>query len=517
MLPLPAHTQLCEPADLGRDDRVGIPSVERRPRHAVPALRADEAADHPVLALDPSRGGIRNGLPAQLFVQRGERCVWIHTSASMDADEGGSYPRGSIPTGRIRRCHTQRVRVAVVAEWYPSQADPVHGIWAHCQAVAAQAQGAEVRVLALRRPVPPLALARRLLRLPPDLASLRQWGAETRQTLQAGKVDGIEVLPVPWLGPPRPISYGSWGYWMAPPLHRALDRMYRAWQFDVLHAHCLAPAGHAAQRWIARQPEVGRPAFVVSAHGPDMIHVPERSSVGRRACIAALHGADLVIANSTWARRRCEELAGRALQASVVHLGANPIEASPDRDGELRLVTVGHLQARKRHDVVLRALARLAPDRRPQYLLVGDGERREPLQQLARELGIGDRVHFFGQLPNERATGLVAGCDLFVMPGVEEPFGVAFVEAMAAGVPAIGGRGEGGPEDIAAAGEGMLLVAPGNVDELAAELERLCGDRAELRRLGEAARATASASFTWERCGERTLAAYRDALACRRR
>ena len=48
------------------------------------------------------------------------------------------------------------------------------------------------------------------------------------------------------------------------------------------------------------------------------------------------------------------------------------------------------------------------------------------------------------------------------MPGVEEPFGVAFVEAMAAGLPAIGSRGEGGPEDIAAAGPGMILVEPGD-------------------------------------------------------
>ncbi len=409
------------------------------------------------------------------------------------------------------------MRVAVVAEWYPSPADPVHGIWAHRQALAARAHGADVRVLALRRPVPPLALARRLASLAPDVRALRQWGRDARQALAPTVLDGIDVLPVPWLGPPRPISYGSWGYWMAPPLGRALDRLHRFWPFDVLHAHCLAPAGHAAHRWVARRPQEVRPAFVVSAHGPDMIHVPQRSSVGRRACIEALRGADVVIANSAWASRRCEELSGGPLPVSVVHLGANPTESSPEQGGEMTLVTVAHLQARKRHDIVLRALARLSPEHRPRYLVIGDGERRKPLDQLARALGIGDRVYFLGQLPNDEATALVARSDLFVMPGVEEPFGVAFVEAMAAGLPAIGCRGEGGPEDIAAAGEGMLLVTPGNVDELAAELERLCGDRQEVRRLGDAARATASASFTWERCGELTVAAYRDALARSRR
>jgi glycosyltransferase involved in cell wall biosynthesis len=300
---------------------------------------------------------------------------------------------------------------------------------------------------------------------------------------------------------------------MAPPLARALDRLYDSWAFDVLHAHCLAPAGHAAARWISRRPPGARPAFVVSAHGPDMIDVPERSRVGRRACAAALGTADLVLANSTWSQRRCEELAGGALPASVVHLGADLVTAPAAHNGELTLVTVAHLQARKRHDIVLRALAQLDPGRRPRYLVIGDGERREPLERLAAQLGVAGRVRFLGQLPNDEAVAQMALCDLFVMPGVEEPFGVAFVEAMAAGLPAIGGRGEGGPEDIAAAGEGMVLVAPGDVDELAGVLKRLTADRHRLRALGAAARATAAAGFTWEHCGERTVAAYRDALA----
>jgi teichuronic acid biosynthesis glycosyltransferase TuaC len=409
------------------------------------------------------------------------------------------------------------MRVAVVAEWYPSPADPVHGIWAHRQALATVGLGAEIRVLALRRPVPPLSVARRLARLPPDLTALRGWAAGARRALQPTSIDGIQIEPVAWVGPPRPISYGSWGYWMSPALGQALDRLHQHWPFDVVHAHCLAPAGHAAARWAGHRSETERPAFVVSAHGPDMIHVPERSRVGRRACVAALHGADVVLANSTWARRRCEELAGVPLPVSVVHLGGDVAHAAPaQRNGEVKLVTVAHLQARKRHDVVLRALARLDPVRRPQYLVIGDGEQRQALERLATELRLGDRVRFLGQLPNEQAVAQVAASDLFVMPGVEEPFGVAFVEAMAAGVPAIGGRGEGGPEDIAAAGPGMVLVRPGDVHELAAELERLCADRAELRRLGAAAQATVSANFTWEQCGRRTMAAYREAMRNRR-
>jgi glycosyltransferase involved in cell wall biosynthesis len=86
---------------------------------------------------------------------------------------------------------------------------------------------------------------------------------------------------------------------------------------------------------------------------------------------------------------------------------------------------------------------------------------------------------------------------------------------MAAGLPAIGSRGEGGPEDIAAAGPGMILVEPDDPAGLAAALVRVTSDRAELARLGAAARQTVAANFTWTRCGVETVAAYRAALEAR--
>jgi glycosyltransferase involved in cell wall biosynthesis len=404
------------------------------------------------------------------------------------------------------------VRIAVVAEWYPSPGDPVLGIWAHRHAVAARDAGADVRVLAMRRPVPPLSVARELLHVPPATGALGRWIEGARTSLRPMTLDGLSVTPVAWLGPPRPISYGGWGYWMAPPLGRALNRLYSRWRFDVLHAHNLAPMGHAAARWVRRR---SGPAFVVSAHGPDMIHVAVQSSTGRRACVAAMAAADVVMANSRWAARRCEEIAGRALPVEIVHLGADLSPVSGSSNGVVRLVTVAHLVARKRHEVVLHALSLIDPARRPEYLVIGDGPRRSGLERLAAELGVADRVRFLGQLPNPEAVARAAGCDLFVLPGVEEPFGVAYVEAMAAGLPAIGSRGEGGPEDIAAAGEGMLLIEPGDAAGLATLIDRLSADRDELRRLGAAARETVAANFTWERCGSETVAAYRAALASR--
>ena len=100
-----------------------------------------------------------------------------------------------------------------------------------------------------------------------------------------------------------------------------------------------------------------------------------------------------------------------------------------------------------------------------------------------------------------------------MLPSTDEAFGVAYVEAMAAGVPAIGCRGEDGPEEIAAAGGGIELVAPRDPAALASSLDALLSDPARAGADARArARETVLRSFTWERCGRQTVAAYEEVL-----
>lgn len=385
------------------------------------------------------------------------------------------------------------MRVLVVAEWYPSPADPVHGIWAHRQALAAQAAGAQVRVLALRRPVPPLSVARA------GPAAVARWARAAPSMLAPTQLDGLQVQPVPFMAPPRPWSYGSWGAWIAPALRRALSRE----RFDVIHAHNVLPTGEAVAR------AGGGARFVLSTHGPDIIHVAQRSARAGRATAKTLRSAAVVIANSRWAAQRCEQLAGAQTRCEVVHLGAEVPPRCPQRHRRPTIVTVAHLQERKRHAVVLRALASMQASRRPDYVIVGDGEMRKPLQDLCGELGLRDSVRFLGQLDHEQALAEMWRAHVCAMPSVEEPFGVAYVEAMAGGVPAIGCQSEGGPRDIAAAGAGMALVPPDDHLALASAIERCMREHEQL---GAAARETVQRCFTWERCGQLTLAAYERAL-----
>jgi teichuronic acid biosynthesis glycosyltransferase TuaC len=387
------------------------------------------------------------------------------------------------------------MRVAIVAEYYPRSHDPVLGIWAHRQAVATAAAGADVHVLVLHRPVPPRAALhardRRAL-----IAPLRQPLHEDR--------DGVPVTYVPFLAPPRPRTYATWGRWAAPPLALALARLRRRFPFDLVHAHYAAPAGDAVRHARVRVP------LAVSVHGGDLLAVAQRSTTGARAVRGALGHARLVLANSAGMARRAKALG--AERTRVVHLGSDlPADATPA--GARRIVTVASLIARKRHADVLRALWLLRESHPAvEWVVVGHGPERGALEALARELGLGERVRFTGPLPHADAVAQ-ARRGIFVLPSVDEAFGVAYVEAMAGGVPAIGCRGEDGPEEIAASGDGIRLVPPADPEALAAELDALLRRDDWRHELGAAARATVARSFTWEGCGRATVEAYEQALA----
>jgi glycosyltransferase involved in cell wall biosynthesis len=386
------------------------------------------------------------------------------------------------------------MRALVVAEFYPSERDPVLGVWAHEQAKATHAAGAEVEVVVLHRLVPPRASLR-------DRTALRELGRRLREP-RAQERDGLRVTYVPFVSPPRTRAYARWGAWAAPPLAAALRRIPRRFPNDVVQAPTGVPAGVAVLR--AR----GGAPLVLSVHGPDVLFVAQQAPGGDAAARRALRGARLVLANSAGIAALVR---GQGVpDVRVVHLGTDLPPPADDRSTET-VVTVGHLVARKRHADVIRALW-LLRDRRPglHYLVIGDGPERERLERLAADLDV--PVRFTGQLEHARALELARRCALFVMPSVDEAFGVAYVEAMAGGVPAIGALGEPGPEDI---GDGLVLVPPGDPERLAAQIEDLLTEPRYLQELGAVARATVAERFTWERCGAETVAAYEAAARAR--
>jgi teichuronic acid biosynthesis glycosyltransferase TuaC len=384
------------------------------------------------------------------------------------------------------------LKVLVLAEFYPRVADPALGIWAHRQALAARDAGAEVRVVVLHRPIAPVSKFR-------DPAAWRAaLGQPARQEL-----DGLDVRYLRFVSPPRGRSYPHWGAFAAPGLALELRRLRREFPYDLVHAHYAVPSADAVLRTREAKP------LVISEHGGDVFHTAHLPG-GRARVEKAFGAARVVLANSMGIERACRALGAHTTR--VVHLGTDltPMERRPPQ--QPTLVTVGQLIARKRQADVLRAMWVLR-DRRPdlRYRLIGDGPERDSLALLARQLGLQDRVEFTGPLPHEEALRRGRDATVFVMPSTDEAFGVAYVEAMAAGLPAIGSRGEPGPEDIASLGHGMRLVPPGDPELLAQEIDHLLdGDWGT--RIGAAAQAMVAAHFTWKACGAATVDAYEQAL-----
>jgi phosphatidylinositol alpha-1,6-mannosyltransferase len=250
----------------------------------------------------------------------------------------------------------------------------------------------------------------------------------------------------------------------------------------------------------------------------------EHRWLARRVCL----GASTMIASSRFAGRLVETLGVPQTRIRVIHPGVDgsrftgrvprpvahlemPPEASPV------LLSVGRLQRRKGHDTTIQAVALLGRHfPHLQYLIAGDGQERNRLEDLARASGIASRVAFLGEVPSEDLPGLYAACDIFVMPSRTddhdvEGFGIVFLEAAAAGRPTIGGLSGGVPEAIAD-GETGLLVNGENPEALAEAIRTLAISPDLCARMGAAGRTRVLKSFTWERAAAE-LQALHDELS----
>lgn len=139
----------------------------------------------------------------------------------------------------------------------------------------------------------------------------------------------------------------------------------------------------------------------------------------------------------------------------------------------VRIVTVSSLKARKKIDLVLRALSKIK-DTKWTFTIIGDGEDRAALELLSKQLGIADKVEFRGYLSHEQVAEELSSYDLFVLVSVRETFGLAYLEAMAAGCLVIGAK-EWGIDGVIQDGENGFLCQPESEQELVVKLQLAMG------------------------------------------
>lgn len=153
------------------------------------------------------------------------------------------------------------------------------------------------------------------------------------------------------------------------------------------------------------------------------------------------------------------------------------------------LVAIGMMRSGDKlhsYELLARALERLQPARPPWWLLiVGDGPRRPCVEAAFAGLQA-DRVRWLGRVESAALPGVCAAADLMVWPAVNEAYGVALLEAQAAGCPVVAGRVGGVPE-IVADGETGLLVTPGDSEAFASGVAALLQDADRRARMARAA------------------------------
>lgn len=182
---------------------------------------------------------------------------------------------------------------------------------------------------------------------------------------------------------------------------------------------------------------------------------------------------------------------------------------SPRRaNSALSLLTVARMslaEQYKGHDYVIRAMpALLARFPHLVYHIVGDGDGRPALEALAAQVGVAHAVRFHGSVSEEALRRHYAEASLFIMPSRGEGFGFVFLEAMAHGVPAIGGNVDATPEVIAD-GETGYLVDPTSVEAIVAATSRLLAHEELRQRMGQAAMRHARQNFSFLQFQQRLL------------
>jgi glycosyltransferase involved in cell wall biosynthesis len=182
---------------------------------------------------------------------------------------------------------------------------------------------------------------------------------------------------------------------------------------------------------------------------------------------------------------------------------ARPADLSGLADGKIKAVFVGRFEPQKDHATLLRALTQ-AP--RVHLILLGDGPLRSTLEQLARDLGVADRVTFAGF--RDDVPQILKACDIYVHSTTSDGFGMAACEAMAAGLPVIASDVPGLAQVIAGAG---ITTPVGDHARLAQALNDLVGS-VEKRACMSQASLRRARDFSIERTADSHIEMYENVL-----
>jgi len=280
----------------------------------------------------------------------------------------------------------------------------------------------------------------------------------------------------------------------------------RAFEPDIVHAHWWFPNGLVGT-WLSR---MSHKPLVTTLHGTD-VRLARSVAFSRPAFRHVLHHSAAVTAVSRWLANEAQEI------VSAPHPTVAPMPVSSElfspggkrqRD---RFLFVGRLNKQKGIELLLHALSRI-PDTSVGLDVVGDGEDRATLEELAGALGLADRVRWYGAVPQPQLAEFYRSATALVVPSVDEGLGLVAVEAQLCETPVVA-FDSGGLPDIVQHDRTGILVREVDAGALAASLVSLLERDDRGISLGAAGRLHALATFAPESVARRYADIYRSAIA----
>ncbi len=283
-------------------------------------------------------------------------------------------------------------------------------------------------------------------------------------------------------------------------------RLLRRSRFDAYHSHFIFP--DAMVFYLLRR--AGVPRFIITAHGSDVPgYNPDRFQIWHRLLAPlwrrVVRAADTVICPSMFLQRLVKQQLPVA-RTTVIPNGFEPSGLTGARIRKRRILVLSRLQPRKGAQHVAKAFSTLATDY--ELHIAGDGPM---LAEIQRHATSDPRIVVHGWLDSgdSKISDLLQTAQIFVLFSEAENFPVSLLEAMAAGLAIVTTSGTGCADVV---GDTALLVKPGDVDGLAAALQRLIDNPELVHRLGAAGRQRLLDNFTWDQVALRHIQLYRDQL-----
>ena len=307
-------------------------------------------------------------------------------------------------------------------------------------------------------------------------------------------------------------------------LSNRIVQVSREFNLDIIHAHYAVPhatAAYLSREVLAATGPVPAPRVVTTLHGTDITLVGNDSSYSEIVAFSIQQSDSVTAVSESLRQSTFQELeVTRDIQVipNFLDCGVHRRRPRPDLrrrltggDDATRIVAhVSNFRPVKRVDAVMAIFDRIRQAVPARLLLVGDGPELALAYRTARELGITPLVHGVGA--QEEVVPLLSVSDVFLLPSVQESFGLAALEAMACEVPVVASRVGGLPEVIEDGVSGFLHE-PDAIDAMADSAIALLTDSALHGRMSRAACQRVREQFCVERVVPMYESCYREILS----